>query len=63
MKIPYNELERIYIAAKNDSLGAMEELTTEIEITQINGTCKATKNGKLLYRRTAKKVTYPVNLR
>ena len=47
MKINYNDLERIYIAAKDCSMGAMEELTCELNIVQNAKTLVVFKGDKI----------------
>lgn len=62
MKINYNDLERIYIAAKDCSMGAMEELTTELRIEQTAKTLVVFKNGEVIYQKTNGKVVVPNGL-
>ena len=52
MKINYNDLERIYIAAKDCSMGAMEELTCELNIVQNAKTLVVFKGDKIIYQKT-----------
>jgi hypothetical protein len=62
MKINYNDLERIYIAAKDCSKGAMEELTCELKIEQNAKTLVVFKNGEVIYQKTNGKVLVPNGL-
>jgi hypothetical protein len=62
MKINYNDLERIYIAAKDCSMGAMEELTTELRIEQNAKTLVVFKGSTIIYQRTEGKVLIPNQL-
>lgn len=62
MKINYNDLERIYIAAKDCSMGAMEELTCELNIVQNAKTLVVFKNGEVIYQKTDGKVLVPNQL-
>lgn len=62
MKINYNDLERIYIAAKDCSKGAMEELTCELKIEQNAKTLVVFKNGEVIYQKTNGKVVVPNGL-
>jgi hypothetical protein len=62
MKINYNDLERIYIAAKDCSMGAVEELTTELKIEQNAKTLVVFKNGEIIYQKTNGKVLIPNQL-
>lgn len=62
MKINYNDLERIYIAAKDCSKGAIEELTTELEIVQTNRSLVVYKNNEVIYQRTDGKTIVPNQL-
>jgi hypothetical protein len=62
MKINYNDLERIYIAAKDCSMGAVEELTTELKIEQNAKTLVVFKNGEIIYQKTEGKVLIPNQL-
>jgi hypothetical protein len=62
MKINYNDLERIYIAAKDCSMGAVEELTTELRIEQNAKTLVVFKGEKIIYQKTEGKVLIPNQL-
>ena len=62
MNINYNDLERIYIAAKDCSKGAMEELTCELKIEQNAKTLVVFKNGEVIYQKTNGKVLVPNGL-
>ncbi len=62
MKLQYNDLERIYMAAKDCSKGAMEELTCELKIEQSPKTLVVFKNGEVIYQKTNGKVLVPNGL-
>ena len=62
MKINYNDLERIYIAAKDCSMGAVEELTTVLRIEQNAKTLVVFKGDKIIYQRTEGQVLIPNQL-
>lgn len=62
MKLQYNDLERIYIAAKDCSMGAIEELTTELKIEQNAKTLVVFKGDKIIYQKTNGKVLVPNQL-
>jgi hypothetical protein len=62
MKINYNDLERIYIAAKDCSMGAMEELTCELNIVQNAKTLVVFKGDKIIYQMTEGQVLIPNQL-
>jgi hypothetical protein len=62
MNINYNDLERIYIAAKDCSMGAVEELTTELRIEQNAKTLVVFKGDKIIYQKTEGKVLIPNRL-
>lgn len=62
MKINYNDLERIYIAAKDCSMGAMEELTCELNIVQNAKTLVVFKGDTIIYQKTDGEVLIPNGL-
>jgi len=62
MKIKYNDLERIFIAAKDCSKGAMEELTCELDIVQTNRSIVVYKDDEVIYQKTDGKVVVPNGL-
>lgn len=62
MKLQYNDLERIYIAAKDCSMGAMEELTCELNIVRNAKTLVVFKGDTIIYQKTDGKVLIPNQL-
>jgi hypothetical protein len=49
MKLTFNQLERIYLAAKANSKGLVADLSTDIEISQTDISLRVTANNKPIY--------------